>query len=100
MFEIVELNVIPGFSTKFLTDFRKSELILARQNGYFSHRLLQHYTEAEKFILEIKWTSIDAHQNGFRNSEGYQYWKKLLHKYYDPMPVVNYYVDPKEESGR
>jgi hypothetical protein len=34
---------------------------------------------------------IEDHTEGFRKSEAYQEWKALLHPFYDPMPMVEYY---------
>jgi hypothetical protein len=31
------------------------------------------------------------HTIGFRQSAAYQDWKRLLHRYYDPFPVVSHY---------
>jgi hypothetical protein len=34
---------------------------------------------------------LEDHTVGFRGSEEYQEWKKLLHHYYDPFPIVEHY---------
>jgi hypothetical protein len=41
--------------------------------------------------LLIKWDRIESHRERFRQSDDYQQWRILLHDFYDPMPVVNYY---------
>ncbi len=39
----------------------------------------------------VFWDRIENHTEGFRKSPEYQQWKTLLHPFYDPMPVVEYY---------
>jgi hypothetical protein len=39
----------------------------------------------------IFWDHIEDHTEGFRKSAAYQEWKALLHPFYDPMPIVEYY---------
>ncbi len=44
-----------------------------------------------RYLLLVKWTSVEAHEQGFRGSERYQQWKALLHGFYDPFPLVQHY---------
>lgn len=39
----------------------------------------------------MKWETIEDHEIGFRKSEEYQKWKKLLHHFYEPFPTVEHY---------
>ncbi|WP_281238606.1 hypothetical protein [Flavobacterium praedii] len=34
---------------------------------------------------------MENHTIGFRESEAYLEWKKLLHHYYNPFPIVEHY---------
>ena len=45
-----------------------------------------------KYVLLVKWKSLEAHTIGFRKSPQYQDWKKLLHHFYDPFPDVKHFV--------
>jgi heme-degrading monooxygenase HmoA len=49
--------------------------------------------EAEnKYLLIVRWQTLQDHTEGFRNSNEYQEWKKLLHHFYDPFPTVEHYM--------
>jgi heme-degrading monooxygenase HmoA len=39
----------------------------------------------------VQWETLEAHTVGFRGSEQYQEWRKLLHPFYDPFPTVEHY---------
>ena len=39
----------------------------------------------------MNWDTLEDHTVGFRGSAAYQDWKRLLHHFYDPFPVVEHY---------
>jgi len=89
--EVVILNIIPGQEKEFEAAFAKASPIIASMNGYLWHQL-QHCVEAEnRYLLLVQWKTLEAHTVGFRGSPEYQEWRKLLHHFYDPFPVVQHY---------
>lgn len=46
-----------------------------------------------KYLLLIKWETLEAHTIEFRNSPKYQQWKQLLHHYYEPFPIVEHFEE-------
>ena len=89
--EAAILDVIPGSEAEFEAVFAQASPIIASMDGYISHQL-QHCIEApNRFLLLVQWETLEAHTVGFRGSEKYQEWKKLLHHFYDPFPVVQHY---------
>jgi len=93
--EVAILHVKPGMMNEFESNFRKASAIISSMAGYISHELHKCVEEADKYILLVKWQSITDHVVGFRESEGYQEWKALLHHFYDPFPTVEHYVQIK-----
>ena len=89
--EAAILEVIPGRETEFESAFALASPIIASIDGYISHQL-QHCIEApNRFLLLVQWETLEAHTIGFRGSPEYQKWRKLLHHFYDPFPVVQHY---------
>ncbi len=70
---------------------KKAENIVSSMKGYISHQLKKCVKEDNKYILLINWETIEDHEIGFRQSDQYQEWKMLLHHFYEPFPVVEYY---------
>ncbi|WP_322903200.1 antibiotic biosynthesis monooxygenase [Paenibacillus campi] len=89
--EVAILNVIPGQSAAFEHSFKQAERIIASMNGYISHELQRCLEVEHQYILLVRWETLEDHTEGFRRSAPYQEWKKLLHHYYDPFPVVHHY---------
>ena len=89
--EVAILDVIPGRENEFEAAFAKASPIIASMEGYLWHQL-QHCVEAEnRYLLLVQWQTLEAHTMGFRGSEQYQEWRKLLHHFYDPFPTVEHY---------
>jgi len=89
--EAAILEVVSGHEVEFESAFAKASPIIASMDGYISHQL-QHCIEApNRFLLLVQWRTLEAHTVGFRGSPEYQEWKKLLHHFYDPFPVVQHY---------
>lgn len=45
------------------------------------------------------WWSVEDHEQGFRQSPQYQEWKRLLHHFCDPFPVVEHFELIEPRSG-
>ncbi|KRF10794.1 antibiotic biosynthesis monooxygenase family protein [Paenibacillus sp. Soil787] len=89
--EVAILPVIAGKSAEFEAAFRQASSIISSMNGYISHELQTCIEDSNKYLLLVHWETLEDHTVGFRGSEEYQEWRKLLHHFYDPFPVVEHY---------
>lgn len=85
------LHIQPGQSQDFEASFRQASAIIASMKGYVSHELLKCIEEKDQYLLLVQWESLQDHTVGFRGSAEYQEWKRLLHHFYDPFPVVEHF---------
>jgi heme-degrading monooxygenase HmoA len=89
--EVAILDVIPNQEEDFEVAFTQASGIISSMGGYASHQLLRCLEKQNRYILLVTWETLEAHTVGFRGSEEYQEWKKLLHHFYDPFPTVEHY---------
>lgn len=89
--EVAPLQIRPGQSTEFEAAFRTAQPIIASIPGYISHELRRCLERRDEYLLLVKWQTLEAHELGFRKSPQYQTWKRLLHHFYDPFPIVSHY---------
>ena len=90
--EHAELSVTPGREAEFEAAFRSAAPIISGSPG-FRRLLLSRCLERENvFLLLVEWNSLEDHTEGFRGSPGYQEWRRLLHGFYDPFPVVEHFT--------
>ncbi|MFJ7826601.1 antibiotic biosynthesis monooxygenase family protein [Psychrobacillus sp. NPDC096623] len=89
--EAVMLQVKAGLEENYENAFRQASKIISSMPGYINHELQRCIEAKGKYLLLVSWESLEDHVIGFRESSEYQEWKKLLHPYYDPFPVVEHF---------
>lgn len=89
--EVAILDVKQGQQESFETDFAIASKYISTIKGYQSHTLKKCLEHDNRYILLVDWDTLESHELGFRKSEAFLKWKKLLHDYYDPFPIVEHY---------
>ncbi|KSU82108.1 Heme-degrading monooxygenase HmoA [Fictibacillus enclensis] len=89
--EAAMLQVKPGMEQEYEESFRKASKIISSLKGYISHELQRCMEVEGKYLLLVKWESLEDHTVGFRQSNQYQEWKSLLHRFYHPFPTVEHF---------
>lgn len=89
--EVAILEIKEGLEAQFEKDFAKASQYIQSIDGYLGHSLRKCMEQSHKYILLVEWRKLKDHTEGFRQSEVYQEWKKMLHHYYEPFPVVEHY---------
>ena len=89
--EVAILDVKTGLEQEFETTFTQASNIISSMPGYLSHQLQRCIEKENRYILLAQWETLEAHTVGFRGSDAYQEWRKLLHHFYDPFPEVEHY---------
>jgi heme-degrading monooxygenase HmoA len=85
------LNVRPGKQAAFEVAFDQAKELIAGSSGFCSLRLSRCLEDENRYLLLVEWESLAAHVEGFRNSPAYDVWRKLLHHFYDPFPLVEHF---------
>lgn len=85
------LQVKPGQGQAFEAAMREAKPLIAVSPGFVEIEVRPAVERADHYLLRVVWTDIAAHRDGFRTSDRYRDWRKLLHGFYEPMPVVEYF---------
>lgn len=89
--EVATLQVKAGKAQQFELDFAEASKYIQSIDGYVEHTLQKCIEQSDKYILLVKWKTLDDHTIGFRESKEYLEWKRILHHYYVPFPIVEHY---------
>lgn len=92
--EVATLNIQPGQSNGFEKAFATAQPIIEGARGYISHQLRRHDQRHGQYLLLVNWQTLEDHTEGFRGSDAYQQWCKLLHHFYVSTPPIEYYRLP------
>jgi heme-degrading monooxygenase HmoA len=97
--EVAMLDVRPGERRAFEAAFGEAQAIIAAMPGFGGLRLQRCVEHRDRYVLLVEWDRLEDHTEGFRESPEYEEWRRLLHHFYDPFPVVEHF-EPVVEVAR
>lgn len=94
------LPVITGMEDEFMAAFEQARPLIAATDGFLELHLSRSIETPNHFLLLVSWETVEAHTVGFRGSADYLQWKHLLHRFYEPFPVVEHFetIQPAVDS--
>ena len=96
--EVAVLDVKPGEARDFEDAFARAKPLIAATPGCLGLELRRCIERSDRYLLLVKWETLEAHTQGFRGSDRYAEWKRLLHRFYDPFPIVEHYGEAIAEA--
>jgi heme-degrading monooxygenase HmoA len=85
------LPVRPGTEDDFVKAFETAKGIIASMRGFRHLSLSRCVERPSAFLLLVEWDTLEDHIQGFRGSPEYSQWRRLLHNFYDPFPIVEHF---------
>lgn len=93
------LRVLPGREAEFEAAFARARALITASPGCRGVTLSRGVESPGTYLLLVVWDTVDDHEIGFRGSPAYQRWKALLHRFYDPFPVVEHFEEVDVDHG-
>lgn len=90
------LDVRPGRQAAFEQAFDEAKGWIAGSAGFRSLRLSRCVERPDRYLLLVEWEALTDHTEGFRGSPAYEEWRRLLHHFYDPFPVVEHFEEVRQ----
>jgi heme-degrading monooxygenase HmoA len=90
--EHVLLPVIPGQEDAFEEAFTRAKKVILSAAGCLGLTLSRCVERPNTYLLLVQWQRIEDHMIGFRESAAFLEWRRLLHHFYDPAPVVEHFA--------
>ncbi|AUW56912.1 antibiotic biosynthesis monooxygenase [Sphingobium sp. SCG-1] len=85
------LHVRTGQEDAFEAAMWEARPLIAASPGFLGMEVRPALERHGLYLLLVQWASIADHRDGFRQSERYEEWRRLLHGFYEPMPDVIYF---------
>lgn len=70
---------------------REALPLISETPGFHGIEIRKCLERPNRYVLLVKWGTVEDHTVGFRQSNRYDRWRKLLHHFYDPFPIVEHY---------
>ncbi len=85
------LDVRTDQHENFEAAFAAARPLIIAAAGCRSVRLERCIESPGRYLLLVEWERLEDHTQGFRRSVVFEEWRRLLHHFYDPFPVVEHY---------
>lgn len=89
--EVAEISVTPGREAEFAAAYRTARELVAASPGLRSIRMTQGIETPSRFVLLIEWDSVEAHEQGFRETDRYLKWREAIGQYFAKPPLVEHF---------
>ncbi|HVB96680.1 MAG TPA: antibiotic biosynthesis monooxygenase family protein [Chloroflexota bacterium] len=92
---IVEMAILeakPGQADAMRDGLRKARPVIEQAAGYRGSTFHQSIEKPERFVLYIKWDSVAAHTEGFRQGPLFPEWRSHWGEYLNSADVLHYEI--------
>jgi heme-degrading monooxygenase HmoA len=90
--EIATIDIKPGTNAEFEAKLGEAQAVISQAKGYLGHQF-QHGIENEnRYVLLIRWETLEAHTVGFRESELFKQWRGLIGAFFEKAPAVEHFA--------
>lgn len=93
IFEHAILPVKPGQESEFEQAFAVARTLIEASPGFLGLTLSRGIENPGRYLLLVRWESVEAHEVGFRGSPAYQEWRTMLHHFYEPAAQVEHFAE-------
>jgi len=96
--EVAVFQIKPGESRNFEQAFPRAEKVLVQAKGHLSHELRRCIETPDRYLLLVRWETLEAHTQGFRGSPLFQQWRAVIGPFFDGAPAVEHYEETTSGS--
>lgn len=93
--EVVRWDVKPNFTKEFEKAFKDVQTILSGMKGYKSHQIRKCIEKQNRYMLLVKWETLEDHTTGFQKSDEYQVYRNAIHEFFEPTTLLEHYEELK-----
>jgi heme-degrading monooxygenase HmoA len=88
------LNVRAGQRQSYERAIQEAIPLISATPGFIDLEVRRCLEHENRYLLIVRWQSLEDHTVGFRKSDRYARWSALLHGFYEPFPEVDHYGAP------
>jgi len=89
--EAATIDIIPGTNKAFEDNLAKAQFVISRSGGYIGHQFQKCIEQDNRYLLLIRWQTLEDHTKGFRESDLFKEWRALIGPFFETTPHVQHY---------
>jgi heme-degrading monooxygenase HmoA len=90
--ELATIDIKPEMNAAFEMNLEKAQRVINQSKGYISHQFHKCIEQNNRYVLLIRWKTLEDHTKGFRESELFKEWRALIGPYFENPPMVQHYA--------
>lgn len=88
VFELAHIEVLPGKNAEFEAGVKEALPLFLRAKGCGGVELQRVVEYDARYVLIVRWETVDDHMIHFRQSEDFQAWRRLVGSFFANPPEV------------
>jgi heme-degrading monooxygenase HmoA len=89
--ELATIDIKQGTNADFERALEQAQSVISKAEGYIGHQFQKCIERDNRYVLLIRWVTLEAHTEGFRNSDLFKEWRGLIGQYFEKPPLVEHY---------
>lgn len=91
--EFADIRIQPGKQAEFdLAIQRGIDTVITLAKGFRGYTIQKGIESPERYLLMIRWETLENHTVDFRGSAAYQDWRAIVGPFFDGAPVVEHFT--------
>jgi heme-degrading monooxygenase HmoA len=89
--EAAVLHVPAGQEPAFEQAMAQAATVIAGSPGYLRHELQRCIETNGRYLLLVRWATLEAHTISFRQSPAFAEWRSIIGPFFASAPLVEHY---------
>jgi heme-degrading monooxygenase HmoA len=89
--ELATIDIKQGTNSDFEKSLEIAQHVINQSKGYIGHQFHKCMEQDNRYVLLIRWQTLEDHTKGFRESELFTQWRALIGPFFETAPMVQHY---------
>ncbi len=90
--ELADIRIHPGQQAAFDEAIQRGlATVISKAKGFEGFSVHKGIESPERYILQIRWTTVEDHNVGFRESPAFAEWRAIVGPFFAGPPNVEHY---------
>ena len=91
--ELADIRIQPGRQAEFEAAILHGvDTVIAHAKGFCGYEVRKGIESPERYLLMIRWATLEDHTVGFRQSEAFGQWRAIVGPYFAEPPRVEHFA--------
>lgn len=90
--EVADIRIQPGRQAEFDEAIARGvRTVISRAKGFGGYQIFKCVETPERYLLQIRWTTLEDHTVAFRQSPAFAEWRAIVGPFFAAPPFVEHF---------